>query len=456
MDGEGLGELIRRRREEAGRTREQQAIQFQQAQGGRWFDPDRLKRWEVEKRLPPSAAQELIAKVYDLPLSAVQQAVAISRRRRDGAVDAANAVADGHVTMPGLPWDQLATVSTLSDLAYGGSVDRRAFVAASGASLLASASQWRAAFARPRLLIATGRRQVTPGIVDHLDRRLDHLRHLDDELGGGELTELAYSEFGLITKLLRDATYTEQTGRRLYAVAAEASRIVAWTYFDTGQHGAAHRFFEAALRASATAADPVTGAYVMSFQAVQCYSTQKADTAIELLDCAREAIKPRATPLMTAMLAARTARSYSKLGDRRACAHALHQARTALDRGPRDDDPATLYWVTEGEIEMIAGSSALELNDPAEALRRFEAALIADYRGDDQFPRTHAIYMARAAEAHLALHDLDAAVDRAHLATRCLGGVDSARSSSTITGLRKKLAAHAASPTVRDFLDATR
>lgn len=194
----------------------------------------------------------------------------------------------------------------------------------------------------------------------------------------------------------------------------------------------------------------------MSFQAVQCYSTQKADTTIELLDCPREAIKPRATPLMTAMLASRTARSYSKPGDRQACAHALHQARIALDRGAHDDDPSTLYWVTQGEIEMIAGSSALELNDPAEALRRFEAALIADYRGDDQFPRTHAIYMARAAETHLALHDLDAAVNRAYLATRCLGGVYSARSGSTVTGLRKKLAAHAGSPAVRDFLEATR
>jgi hypothetical protein len=39
---------------------------------------------------------------------------------------------------------------------------------------------------------------------------------------------------------------------------------------------------------------------------------------------------------------------------------------------------------------------------------------------------------------------------------RCLGGVDSARFASAITGLRAKLAPHAASPAVREFLDATR
>lgn len=457
MNADGIGELIRKRREQAGRTREQEAVLFQEAQEGHWFDPDRLKRWEVEKRLPPAAAQSLIAQVYGLPLSAVQEAVAVSRRRRASPSGSTTGSGNaGRGIMRGLPWDQLATISVLSDLTYGDVVDRRTFAAASGASLFASASEWRAAFGKPGRLIPTGRRQVTAGIVDHLDARLDHFRRLDDELGGGELAELAFGEFALISKLLRDATYTERIGRRLYAAAAEASRIVAWTRFDSGQHGAAHRFFNAALRASATAADPVTGAYAMSFQAVQCYSTGQADTAVALLQCARDAVKGRATPLMTAMLAARTARSYSKLGDRKAYASALHQARAALDRGRHDDDPPTLYWVTEGEVEMIAGSCALELGDPREAIHRFEAAHAADYRGDDEYPRTHAIYLSRAAEAHLTLHDLAAAVDRAYLAARCLGGVDSARTDSTLTELRRKLGTHSHSPLVRDFLEATR
>jgi|SRR5450755_2376449 hypothetical protein len=46
----------------------------------------------------------------------------------------------------------------------------------------------------------------------------------------------------------------------------------------------------------------------------------------------------------------------------------------------------------------------------SQAIRCFDAAIAADYRGDDQYPRSHAIYLARAAEAHLMLHDLDAAL----------------------------------------------
>jgi hypothetical protein len=61
---------------------------------------------------------------------------------------------------------------------------------------------------------------------------------------------------------------------------------------------------------------------------------------------------------------------------------------------------------------MIAVSSALDLGDYGEAIRRFDAAIKADYRGVDQYPRSHAIYLARAAQAHLARHDLDAALAR--------------------------------------------
>jgi hypothetical protein len=212
----------------------------------------------------------------------------------------------------------------------------------------------------------------------------------------------------LIVRLLRDGSYTAQNSRRLYALAAEASRQAAWDYFDQDNHPAARHYFETALRASATAGDPVTGAYTLSFAAVQCYSTGHPHDAVALLETASDTVARTGTPKMTAMLAARSARAHSKTGSRKDCAHQLQRARTALDPGSRPGDPPVLYWVTHGEIEMIAGSSALNLGDPGQAIR-------------------------------------------------CLGGVDSARSASAITGLRAKLTPHAAaSPAVREFLDATR
>jgi tetratricopeptide (TPR) repeat protein len=356
-----------------------------------------------------------------------------------------------------LPWTQPGAQAAIAGLASGGGLDRREFVTASSATLTMLSASWRGALARQDPLSSeNGSRQVQPQLVTHIGQRLAYLRRLDDELGGGELAQMAQAELVLAARLLKDGSYTAATGGRLYSLAAEASRQAAWAYFDQDNHGAARRCFETALRASAAAGDPVTGAYTLSFMAVQSYSTGEAQQAISLLETARDTVAGLGSARMTAMLTARSARAHSKVGHRKACAQLLNEACSALDRGPCPDDPDVLYWVTYGEIEMIAGSSAFDLGDHAQAIRCFDGAIQANYRGDDQYPRSHAIYLARAAEAYLALHDLDAAIERANHAVRCLGGVDSARSATAVKNLRARLAPHAAAPRVRDFLDATR
>lgn len=358
--------------------------------------------------------------------------------------------------LPPVLWDHAGALSAMTRLLGGGGLDRREFVAVSGAALTTLAAWWSTAVTTSQPPVTppeSGSRRVGPSMTAHIAERLNHLRHLDDELGSGDLAQLARAELALIVRLLRHGTYTDQIGRDLYTLAAEASRQAAWDYFDQAYHPVARRYFETALRASAAAGDRASGAYALSFLAVQCYSTGQAQHAVALLEAAQSTMSRYATPRMTAMLSARAARAYSKTGSRRDCARMLHKARTMLDKGPHPADPEVLYWVTYGEIEMIAGSSALELGDPAHALGCFDAAIKADYRGDDQYPRTHAIYLARAAEAHLALHDLDAAADCAEHARRCLSTVSSARSAAALAGLRAKLACYASSPTVRAFLD---
>jgi hypothetical protein len=51
---------------------------------------------------------------------------------------------------------------------------------------------------------------------------------------------------------------------------------------------------------------------------------------------------------------------------------------------------------------------------------------------------------------------VDAALVQARKAMRCLGGVDSARSTSTFADLRTKLASYKKVSAVRDFLEETR
>ncbi|MEV5379409.1 hypothetical protein AB0L26_26075 [Streptomyces nondiastaticus] len=89
---------------------------------------------------------------------------------------------------------------------------------------------------------------------------------------------------------------------------------------------------------------------------------------------------------------------------------------------------------------MLVGSCALNLGRPKEALIQFTAApttlRAADAYQEDDFPRGAAIYLAREAEARISLDDLDGAVETAHRAVEHMGGVSSARGTSTLDGLR--------------------
>lgn len=379
-------------------------------------------------------------------------AAAYDRVLQTGGAFAAALQEPASTAAKAVPWDLPGSLTVLTDLLKGSSVDRRGFLSA-GAALSLSASSWSKALGSARADGAPEDIPKGPALVTHIDDRLDYLRHLDDELGSGEVYQLARSELSLIVKLIKSRRYDDPTVGHLYSMAAEAARQVAWAAFDQSRPGIAQRFFDGSFRASAEAGDPISGAYALSFAAIQCYSTpQQAGRAVSLLETAQEQVRRKATPRMHAMLAARTARALSKTGAKKACARQLDIARAALGKGTHDDDPKTLYWVDYGEIEMIAGSAALQLGDPAEALRRFDAAMNASYPGDEEYPRSHAIYLARAAEAHLALHDLDAAVATARHAARCLGSVDSARSASELKGLREKLAAHTSYAAVREFL----
>ena len=67
---------------------------------------------------------------------------------------------------------------------------------------------------------------------------------------------------------------------------------------------------------------------------------------------------------------------------------------------------------------MIAGSCALDLSNPTEAIRRFSAAVAADEAKESDYARSEAIYLMRAAEAHIRIGDLHGAVRWAQEAQR--------------------------------------
>ncbi|MET7298232.1 transcriptional regulator [Embleya sp. NPDC005575] len=351
------------------------------------------------------------------------------------------------------PWSTVGTVKALDDV--GGPVDRRGFLIASTSTLSASLARWANADAANGAV--TGGRHVGAHVADLFDTRLDALRHLDDEVGSSQVYDAASAELRLITRLLRDASYTEVTGRRLFGSAAEASRLAGWCAYDSGHTASAERHFAASLRAAASGGDATTGATALAFWANVRYSNHDPRGAVDMVDGALDTRRRIISPRVVAMLHARKARAHSTAGDASDTYRALDAAFAAYDRaGPAGEDLPGMYWLTHGELHQVAASSALTLGKPGRALEHFDAALAHhdpyDTTGE---ARGAAIYLARRAEAHIALGDLDTAAGIAHQVVDMMGGVDSARGCATLTDLRDTLGAHRNATAVCDFLDRT-
>ena len=335
-------------------------------------------------------------------------------------------------------------------------MDRRAFPVVTGVTPVLT----RTAVARPAAARPRGRR-IGPRTPESFDRALAMLRRQDDQLGSGRVHAAARAQLRLITGTLTTASCTETVGRRLYAAAAEAARSCGWTAHDSGRPGLAEEFYLLALRAAVAGDDPVAIANTLGFRAITRYSHGDPHGAVALAEEALRHAGRAGSPQLEAVLHARRARAYAKAGERRAAARAQDAAFAAYDRA-RDrglaEEPDAVYWVNLGEIQSWAATNAMNLGGPRTALTHFAAIPAAQREeGHDPgaCPRAAALRLARTAEAHLALGDLDAAVHAAHRAVDRLGGVASARGSSLLADLRNQLAVHQDTGVVRDFLHRT-
>ncbi|MCZ0211330.1 transcriptional regulator [Streptomyces sp. UMAF16] len=403
---------------------------------------EKATRWTREGVTPERTALLAIASLHGIDFADVD---------RYGWPNFLLLALDDDRTVLESPWTVTGTVNSLTDV--GGPVDRRGFLIASTSTLAAAVAQW--ITAEPALAVTGRGRQVGTEAADLFDARLDALRHLDDTVGAGQVYDAAVLELRLITGLLKDASCSETTRRRLFAAASEASRLAGWCAYDDGRHAAAERHFIAALRASASAKEPTLGAVTLAFWANLRYNAGDPHGALHLIDGALADRRKISSPRVLAMLHARAARAHSKAGQPTA---AWHQIDAAFDAYSKADTPEadlpSMYWINHGELHQVAASSALTLGEPRRALENFDAALThADPYDTDRETRGAVIYQARQAEAHLALGDIDAALDIGHQVITAMGGVDSARSTSTLTELRTQLTGHQHIPAVADFLN---
>lgn len=108
------------------------------------------------------------------------------------------------------------------------------------------AHEWLVSDTPARVHSSAGRR-VGEGLADRLETRVIELRHLDDVLGGNDLSPLVSRELASVRSVVNEASYTAATGRRLLTVLGELSQLAGWVASDAGRHAEARYVYLSGL-----------------------------------------------------------------------------------------------------------------------------------------------------------------------------------------------------------------
>lgn len=270
---------------------------------------------------------------------------------------------------------------------------------------------------------AAGRR-IGESLVAELEQRVVRLRHLDDTVSGGDLLPLARRELADVEDVVHAATYTEATGRRLLVVVGELSQLVGWIAGDAGNYVQAQNIYLSGVAAAETAGDRTLAAQLLSTLSYQMATVgNPTDAALLAKTAVRGA--PEASPVAKALLLERVAWASARSRD----PQATHRALDAVDdayaaRSASVEEPHWVYWMSRGEIDVMAGRCLIELGDPARAAPLLTAA-IADY--DTTFAREVALYRTWLAESFARTGEVDQARTMIEKARAAADGLHSAR-----------------------------
>lgn len=304
---DGIGVLLRAIREDAGRTRDEQAQLVQQAQNGRWFDWENIKRWELEKRLPVPDWHETIARAYGLSAAQVQRAVAASRQHRR------------------------------TQRREKEDVDRRKFfgVAAAAASATALSGIAQAREGIDGALTGTG-----AGDLAYLESAFErhrggyHGRAPDDVLGEMQ------ADLSLLGQVLNQP-HPASARADLARTAAGIAGLVAIVQHDRGDKNDAFRWFATAQKAARESGDRRMTAWVLARHAMVPLNYGVPEAAVRIAARARRAAG-RTPTAAGALAAAVTARSLAAIGDRRGARMAVNDVRDLVER--LDDQETADTW----------------------------------------------------------------------------------------------------------------
>jgi transcriptional regulator with XRE-family HTH domain len=293
----------------------------------------------------------------------------------------------------------------------------------------------------PQLTESRSGRRIGTAQASRIYQRVVELRHLDDHLPSRDLEPLAIREYAAIARIVREGSYTEETGRSLLTSLGEAAQITGWIESDAGHHAHAEARYLEGAGAARDAADRAGAANLLSCLAYQWTNLGRAQDAGLLAATALRGAGPDAAPVVRALLGERLAYARAHAGDRDRVARALDQVDDVYEaRSPGDPEPEWTYWLSRDEITVMAARCWTALGQPGRA-----APLIADVLtryGQDQ-TREQALYWSFLAQAYLNAGQRAEAGQALATASGYAAQTSSARVEQRITSLRDALSGRA-------------
>ncbi|MFE7382163.1 regulator [Streptomyces zhihengii] len=218
--------------------------------------------------------------------------------------------------------------------------------------------------------------KVSGGDISALRSVGELFRALDHAYGGGHARQALVRYLEHEAEPMLRGTYGETLGRRLFAAAADLTRLAGWTSYDMTAHGLAQRYYVQALRLSQAAGDRAYGSYVLVTMSRQAVYLGHGREAVQLTRVAQQGVGSAAPPQVQSLLHAAEARGHAVLGEARACNGALARAERALDSArPGDDVPHWARGVDEGQLADEIGHCHRDLQQYRSAVQHAERSL---------------------------------------------------------------------------------
>jgi transcriptional regulator with XRE-family HTH domain/tetratricopeptide (TPR) repeat protein len=242
--------------------------------------------------------------------------------------------------------------------------------------------------------------------VERFRVTVDMFATLDDRYGGGHARE------GLVQYLSNDAgrmlngRYNDAVGRQLFAAVSEAMLLAAWMTYDSAPASAlAQGYFVQALALAQAGDDRLLGASILDAMSHQATFAGRYTEAATLARAALQGTRGMATPSQTAHFHAMEARALARLGDAKACGHALSEATREFERANPLDNPPWFQYFDESELSAELGHCMRDLGRAGDAVQHAGRAL----GGAGEFVRSDFFVSLVLADAHLAAGDIEQA-----------------------------------------------